>query len=255
MDIKILVATHKKYDMPSEDIYLPIHVGREGKEDLGYQGDNQGENISLKNSNYCELTGLYCAWKNLQCDVIGLSHYRRYFTDKSKFEVAKNKNNKMDLILNKQDIEKILKNADIIVPKKRNYYIETIYSHYKNAHHIKDLDETRNIIEELYPEYLENFDRVMNGKTIHLYNMFVMKKELFDEYCEWLFNILFELEKRVDISDYDEYQSRIFGFISERLFNVWILQKHMLSREIDVINIESIEWMPKIINFMKRKFK
>ena len=53
MDIKILVATHKKYDMPSEDIYLPIHVGREGKEDLGYQGDNQGENISLKNSNYC----------------------------------------------------------------------------------------------------------------------------------------------------------------------------------------------------------
>ncbi len=94
MDIKILVATHKKYDMPSEDIYLPIHVGREGKEDLGYQGDNQGENISLKNSNYCELTGLYWAWKNLQCDVIGLSHYRRYFTDKSKFEVAKNKNNK-----------------------------------------------------------------------------------------------------------------------------------------------------------------
>ena len=255
MDIKILVATHKKYDMPSEDIYLPIHVGREGKEDLGYQGDNQGENISLKNSNYCELTGLYWAWKNLQCDVIGLSHYRRYFTDKSKFEVAKNKNNKMDLILNKQDIEKILKNADIIVPKNRNYYIETIYSHYKNAHHIKDLDETRNIIEELYPEYLENFDRVMNGKTIHLYNMFVMKKELFDEYCEWLFNILFELEKRVDISDYDAYQSRIFGFISERLFNVWILQKHMLSREIDVINIESIEWMPKIINFMKRKFK
>ena len=73
MDIKILVATHKKYDMPSEDIYLPIHVGREGKEDLGYQGDNQGENISLKNSNYCELTGLYWAWKNLQWDFRGLS--------------------------------------------------------------------------------------------------------------------------------------------------------------------------------------
>ena len=56
MDIKILVATHKKYDMPSEDIYLPIHVGREGKEDLGYQGDNQGENISLKNSNYKKIS-------------------------------------------------------------------------------------------------------------------------------------------------------------------------------------------------------
>lgn len=254
MDIKILVATHKKYDMPSENIYLPIHVGREGKQDLGYQGDNQGDNISTKNPNYCELTGLYWAWKNLKCDIVGLSHYRRYFTDKSKFEVARNKNNKMDLILNKQDIEKILKNADIIVPKKRNYYIETIYSHYKNAHHIKDLDETRNIIEVLYPDYVDSFDKVMEGKTLHLYNMFVMKKELFDEYCEWMFNILFELEKRVDISDYDAYQSRIFGFISERLFNVWLINNKKDVKEINVINIEGINWSSKIIDFMKRKF-
>ena len=253
MDIKILVATHKKYDMPSEDIYLPVHVGREGKQDLGYQGDNQGDNISLKNSNYCELTGLYWAWKNINCDIIDLSHYRRYFTNKNKIEIAKNKKNKMDLILNKQDIEETLKNIDIIVPKKRNYYIETIYSHYKNAHHIKDLDETRNIIEELYPEYIESFDKVMKGKTLHLYNMFVMKKELFDEYCEWMFNILFELEKRVDISEYDAYQSRIYGFISERLFNVWMLQKGLLFKEVEVVNIEGIKWMPKIINFVKRK--
>lgn len=255
MDIKILVATHKKYDMPSESIYLPIHVGREGKQELGYQGDNQGDNISLKNSNYCELTGLYWAWKNLNCEVIGLSHYRRYFTNKNKLQIFMNKENKMDLILNEDEITDILNKVDIIVPKKRNYYIETIYSHYKNAHHIKDLDETRNIIEELCPEYLESFDIVMNGKTLHLYNMFVMKKELFDEYCEWMFSILFELEKRVDISEYDAYQSRIFGFISERLFNVWILQKKLLFKEIDVVNIEGIKWVPKIIDFIKRKIK
>lgn len=255
MDIKILVATHKKYDMPSESIYLPIHVGREGKQELGYQGDNQGDNISLKNSNYCELTGLYWAWKNLNCEVIGLSHYRRYFTNKNKLQIFMNKENKMDLILNEDEITDILNKVDIIVPKKRNYYIETIYSHYKNAHHIKDLDETRNIIEELCPEYLESFDIVMNGKILHLYNMFVMKKELFDEYCEWMFSILFELEKRVDISEYDAYQSRIFGFISERLFNVWILQKKLLFKEIDVVNIEGIKWVPKIIDFIKRKIK
>ena len=78
MDIKILVATHKAYWMPEDDVYMPVHVGREGKQDLGFNGDNTGDNISLKNANYCELTGLYWAWKNLQCDYIGLCHYRRF---------------------------------------------------------------------------------------------------------------------------------------------------------------------------------
>ena len=75
MDIKILVATHKKYWMPEDDVYLPIHVGRAGKADLGYVGDNTGDNISSKNTNYCELTGLYWAWKNLKCDYIGSVSY------------------------------------------------------------------------------------------------------------------------------------------------------------------------------------
>ena len=64
-NIKILVATHKKYKMPRDtSIYLPIHVGCEGKKKLGFQGDNSGENISVLNPYYCELTGLYWAWKN-----------------------------------------------------------------------------------------------------------------------------------------------------------------------------------------------
>lgn len=254
MKIKMLVATHKKYDMPSYNIYLPVHVGREGKEDLGYQGDNQGDNISDKNSNYCELTGLYWAWKNLDCDIIGLSHYRRHFTMKSKSEIKNNKDNKMDLVINNDEILSLLKGCDIIVPKKRNYYIETIWSHYEHAHKIKDLIETKNIIKEKYSEYIDSFDKVMNGKTLHLYNMFIMSKEDFDSYCEWLFDILFELESRTDLSEYDAYQSRIYGFISERLFNVWILHNKKQLKEIDVVNLDGINWMPKILNFIKRKF-
>lgn len=254
MKIKMLVATHKKYDIPSYNIYLPVHVGREGKEDLGYQGDNQGDNISDKNSNYCELTGLYWAWKNLDCDIIGLSHYRRHFTMKSKSEIKNNKDNKMDLVINNDEILSLLKGCDIIVPKKRNYYIETIWSHYEHAHKIKDLIETKNIIKEKYSEYIDSFDKVMNGKTLHLYNMFIMSKEDFDSYCEWLFDILFELESRTDLSEYDAYQSRIYGFISERLFNVWILHNKKQLKEINVVNIEGIKWMPKILNFIKRKF-
>ena len=79
MSIKVIVATHKKYIMPADEMYIPVHVGREGKDDLGYTPDNTGDNISNKNAYYCELTGLYWAWKNLQADYVGLAHYRRHF--------------------------------------------------------------------------------------------------------------------------------------------------------------------------------
>ena len=82
LNIKIMVAAHKPYWMPQDDVYMPIHVGCEGKESIGFTGDNTGDNISTKNPHYCELTALYWAWKNLQADYTGLVHYRRYFTNK-----------------------------------------------------------------------------------------------------------------------------------------------------------------------------
>lgn len=103
MDIKIIVATHKKYWMPSDDIYLPVHVGKKGKTDLGYQGDDTGDNISDKNTNYCELTGLYWAWKNLKADYKGLAHYRRHFM------VRSSKGTKEEKVLNRQQLEELLK--------------------------------------------------------------------------------------------------------------------------------------------------
>jgi hypothetical protein len=254
-DLKIFVATHKKYKMPDENIYVPLHVGREGKEDLGYQGDNTKDNISIKNPNFCELTGLYWMWKNIECDYIGLSHYRRYFTNNNRLEIIKNKDNKYEQIINKSDAKEILKEYDIILPQKRNYYIETVWSHYSNAHSIKDLEETKRIISIKYPEFLGSFDKVMSGKKIHLYNMFVMKKRDFDNYCEWLFDILFELENRVDLSDYDSYQKRIYGFISERLFNVWVHRNELLVKELPVMSIEKVKWGTKILNFLFRKVK
>ena len=79
MDIKVIVAAHKPYRMPQDSMYLPLQVGRAlADQDLGWQGDNTGDNISLKNPYYCELTGLYWAWKNLKADAIGLVHYRRF---------------------------------------------------------------------------------------------------------------------------------------------------------------------------------
>ena len=250
--IKIIVATHKVYWMPKDDVYMPLQVGREGKQDLGFIGDNTGDNISLKNANYCELTGLYWAWKNLQYDYIGLCHYRRYFCAgrHSNDIVSKKKD-----ILQRADYEELLQQYDVILPKKRNYYIETVRSQYEHAHNVRDLDEVKKIISERHTEYGNAFTNVMNSRSLHILNMFVMKKNLFDEYCDWLFDILFELEKRIDISQYDAYQARVFGFLGERLFNVWLEKKKLKIKEVEVVNLEPVNWRSKIKNFILRKVR
>ena len=252
MDIKILVATHKKYWMPNDDVYLPLHVGREGKADLGYLGDNTGDNISSKNANYCELTGLYWAWKNLKCDYVGLCHYRRYFARENIH--TDNLEKKKTAILHRKDYEKLLQEYDVILPVKRNYYVETVRSQYEHAHNKRDIDETKRIVMELYPEYSEAFEKVMGRTKLYILNMFVMKKQQFDEYCSWLFSILFELEKRIDISSYNMYEARVFGFISERLFNVWLEKQQLKVKDVPVINLEKVNWLRKIYKFLQRKF-
>ena len=95
----------------------------------------------------------------------------------------------------------------------------------------------------------------MDRTKLHILNMFAMKKVLFDEYCNWLFSILFELEKRIDISSYNQYEARVFGFISERLFNVWLEKQQLKVKEMPVINLEKVNWVKKINKFLIRKFR
>lgn len=252
MDIKILVATHKKYQMPTDEIYLPIQVGAEGKNDIGFKKDNTGDNISIKNPYYCELTALYWAWKNLDADYIGLVHYRRHFTVKNK--VPKSEDEKFKILLNNVEVKKILENTDIILPQKRNYYIETIYDHYKHTMYIEPLDETRKIISEKYPNYLKEFDNLKKTTKMHAFNMFIMKKTYLEQYCTWLFDILFELENRIDYKKYDSFHARLFGRISERLLDVWIKTNNLSYEEIKVIDMQNINWFNKGFSFLKAKF-
>jgi len=256
-NVKILVATHKEYKMPLSDMYIPIHVGKQGKPQIGYVGDNTGDHISHKNANYCELTALYWAWKNLECDYIGLSHYRRYFSNGNRMELRPfgERKDKFSSILTEETVKKELSKYDVILPQKRNYYIESVWRHYANAHYEDDLIAVKNIISKRYPDYMDSFTYIMNGKKLHLFNMFVMKKSLFDEYAEWVFNILFELEEKVCIKDYSQYQARIFGFISERLFNVWIHHNQLRIKELNIIHMENENKLKKHCNFIKRKMK
>ncbi|EKU79340.1 DUF4422 domain-containing protein [Veillonella seminalis] len=255
MDIKVLIATHKKYWMPRDSMYLPIQVGAALNKSLGYITDNEGDNISAKNPFYSELTGLYWAWKNLDCNYLGLFHYRRYLGHKSKWYLLSGTLQRKYMILKDEECTSLLAKYDIILPKKRNYYVETIKSHYAHAHNLKDLESTEQIIAEKYPEYLNAFDAVMSEKELYILNMCITKKEIFDAYCEWLFSILFELENRIDYMSYDVYQKRVFGFLSERLFNVWLRKQNLSKVELDVIEIEPVNWSHKIYNFLKRKLK
>ena len=248
MNIKILVAAHKNYRMPSDDIYLPIHVGKEGKDfELGYIGDNTGDNISSKNSTFCELTGIYWAYKNLDADYIGLCHYRRHFT-------LRKKGDKFSSVLSSKEAENLLKETDIILPKKRNYFIETNYSHYIHAHHKEGIDMLGDIIKRDYKEYAKAYDTVMNRTAAHMFNMFIMRKDYFDEYCEWLFDILFKIEENLDISDYSSYEARVFGFLAERMLDIWLETKQLSYKELNVLFMEHQNWFTKGFTFLKRKF-
>lgn len=250
-DIKIMVATHKKYEMPEDDMYLPISVGAKGQK-TEYQGDDEGDNISEKNPYFCELTSLYWAWKNLDNEYIGLAHYRRHFAKKRAYTF--NESKKLQKVLSKKQVDELLEDTDIILPKKRKYYIENLYSHYAHTMYAETLDETRKIIEQKSPEYLEEFDKLHKRTSAHIFNMFIMKKELMDKYCEWLFNILFELEKRLDPSKYEPFHARYLGRISELLLDVWINTNKLVYKEIAIINIERINWLKKGIAFLKAKF-
>ena len=252
MDIKILIAMHKSYTVPKDSIYLPLHVGKLGKPNLGLLGDDSGDNISAKNPYFCELTGIYWAWKNLAADYVGLCHYRRHFTLSKKH--PKEEQSKFDVLLTTQQAKALLQENDIILPKKRKYYIETLYKHYAHTLHVEPLNETEKIIEEKYPKYLYEFKRLNKRTSAHMFNMFIMKKEYFDAYCEWLFDILFELENRFDPAQYDSFHARYLGRVSELLLDVWINTNKLSYKEIPFIEMQGVNLFKKATAFLEAKF-
>ena len=249
MKIEILVAAHKEFSIPKKEGYLPVLVGavKNYKPGISYQRDDDGENISSKNPNYNELTAVYWAWKNLKdVDAVGLVHYRRLFFDKKPY----NLNN----VISVGKVHQLLQKYDVLLPKKRNYYIETNYSHYIHAHHQEPLDKTREIIKKSYPAYLKEFDRVMKNRKAHMFNMFIMRREAFDSYCNFMFDVLGKLENTIDISNYSVQEARVFGYISELLMDVWLYTTKESYKEISWGQIGSKHLVKKAISFVNRKF-
>lgn len=251
MKIKIIIAAHKPYWMPEDNIYVPVQVGAFGKNSIGFTRDDTRDNISLKNPYYNELTGLYWGWKNIDCDCIGLVHYRRHFCLNGKRKLMEN-------ILNGTEAEQLLSNNDIIVPKKRNYRIETLESHFN---HVKlsldsDLPMLRSAIDKVSPEYLDSFDRCIKRTWGHMFNMFVMNKDYADKYCEWLFAVLGELEKTIDTSQkIHPARRRIIGYLAEFMLDIWLDKTKYPYKEIDTVFLEKQNEVKKIFKFFIRKFR
>jgi len=231
MKTKILISYHKPFEILSDEILTPVHLGRalakENADGAAAQllhkmaGDDTGDNISAKNPVYNELTAVYWAWKNYDAlgepDNIGFMHYRRHFVfRKSLKKYYERKKITPDYLsrisYSKENIEKLLTEHDFIVnmPHKR----ASVYNHFKNAHDVSELDRALDIISARHPDYTEAANRYVFGQYAFFYNMFIFPRDIFFRYAEWIFDILSELET--------ERGENARLFVSERLTGIFM---------------------------------
>ena len=181
MKTEIYVVSHKNARMPEGKMYVPVQVGTSSDNFVGFMRDNTGDNIADKNFSYCELTAQYWGARNRHADIKGLVHYRRLFTDGGS-AFFKSVSAKWKSVLTEPTVVALLEKYDMILPRKRNYYIETLWSHYEHSHHIEGLEVTRDVLQEKYPEYLRAFDEHMKERKGHMFNIMIAKAAIFDEY-------------------------------------------------------------------------
>lgn len=222
--VKILVACHKPDTVYSDDVYVPVHVGRalsKNTSEMSHMiGDDTGDNISPKNPFYCELTAQYWAWKNLKAEYVGLCHYRRYFREK----------------ITAQNIDRIMENADFLLASHVTF--ETSVCRWlTNALIEEDIYIFAHYFKKLYPDFSDTFDSYFyQGNVINPCNMFVCRKELFDKFAEWQFNFLFKLEKVIKFSEYTRLK-RIMGYYGENMLRLYCLIHHLKIKELPIVSM------------------
>ena len=155
--------------------------------------------------------------------------------------------------MQKGELLRLLSQKDIVVARRRNYYIESVYSHYSHTFDGGQFDAMRAILNETAPEYVPAWDKVMKSRGAHIYNMFVMPCELFDEYCGWMFDKVDRLVGEIGPMD-NAFQARYPGRVSERLLDPWLLTRGVTYAELPVVNSEPVDWWAKGTGFLKAKF-
>ncbi len=267
----ILIASHKPVDFYQNNFMQGIMLGKALKQNHNncYPfADDTGDNISLKNNQYCELTAIYWAWNNLDDSYshIGLFHYRRFLSF-NKFTIF----TKYILFLkplfpflynyNISKVSALLSKYDVILPEKINLQFlhksktpvtmaNNLYLHDDKQDSIKSL--ILEVIKEHAPKYEEAFIESLTLTDIYFKNMFVMRKDLFNEYSQFLFTVLFNLEEKL-VARKHINQNRIYGFLAERLINTFLVHHKHLNSNIRIKSMATIR--PLEITFSKAYLK
>ena len=230
-DIAIYVIIHKKYNLYSNNTYIPLCVG--GYREDGHLKEEEGANIAHLNKKINECTALYWIWKNTRSSYVGLNHYRRYFYN--------NEIRSMDNYLDHEHISDIMDQYDIILPLSVPLEKITIYEQIRNSMDPelcrKGYKMIRDKIKEKQPDYLKAFESVLNGHIIFNCNIFVTKRKILDQYCEWLFSFLIEAAEEIDVEGYDSYSQRVIGFFAERMWTVWLRKNRFRIKELPYVII------------------
>ena len=239
-NIRIFVTTHKNVNTFDSKIMQPVQVGPKNYRFPWAFHDDEGENIANLNPRYCELTTQYWAWKNIKADYYGFCHYRRYFdfsdTPHKENPYGEIMDNYIDAVtakkygLNDENIAKVVKQYDVITTPFGN--LEKIIDKHGTPRalweaapllHDDDLKRCHQILCAMYPDYKKDAQDFFNGNKACFCNMFIMKKEIFFDYCEWMFPILEEFDKETSYSTYSKEALRTPGHLSERLLNIYLM--------------------------------
>jgi len=188
------------------DYLCPLQVGAALTDEIiSDVRDNIGENISAKNSNYCELTGIYFIWRNYKADYKGLCHYRRIF-DMS--------NSKLQGLLGRAD------SPDIILPYPSVYYPNMDKEH---SRYVGDGEWTAMLeaLKEYAPDYYKAYvENISKEPYFYNFNMLIARETVFDEYCSFLFSVLERTEELI-ASGGGRCANRFAGYLGENLTTLY----------------------------------
>ena len=225
----IYIVTHKRVDLPKLAGYRAIQVGGAADAFPGCLRDNTGDNISGRNANYCELTAMYWVWKNVDDPYKGLVHYRRYFGQRAL-------SSRVEDILGYDALVGLLDRRDALAARPAVYHVDARSQLLMECCTPETFSKLEAVVAALSPDSMDDFRAFFAGNRASQYNMLFCRRQLFDDYCAWLFPILFKLEEQVDLTDANIYQKRLYGFLSERLMNVWMRHNELRVQYLPVVS-------------------
>ena len=275
MSVKLYTAYHKPSHIISNAAVQPIHVGAvHSPYEMDMLRDDCGDNISAKNPYFCELTAQYWAWKNdAESSHLGLQHYRRFLHMSYEKGMAKKTAHgvplpgffygfDVEIGQSAENLQSLCSRFDIIVPERfdvREIGFRTVREQYGNAeHHFEeDIDIVSEIISQHHPDYEQAYAEALSDTFFYQTNTYLLRRDIFQAYSEWMFDILFRAESYIDASARTQQEARVFGYLSERLFNAFIRKYRQDHPDTTVLEVpltfvhdtEPLEPVPEFFEF------